>query len=146
MPVDRRFGGESRTLHLQTDHSFKFLNPWALKCRDNGLAHIFGGIVRKSVRALDLEPEIGWQRHLKRICRSFKSGDFDVILATGGPFLSFKVAMDLSERISCPFVVDYRDLWTGTVVTRSHGKRVERREKAILRACQSAIADSPDIS
>jgi glycosyltransferase involved in cell wall biosynthesis len=38
--------------------------------------------------------------------------DVDLILTSGPPFASFRLAKRLADRFGCPYVLDYRDLWT----------------------------------
>jgi glycosyltransferase involved in cell wall biosynthesis len=38
--------------------------------------------------------------------------DVDIILASGPPFSTFSVAQRLAKRLQCPYVLDYRDLWS----------------------------------
>jgi glycosyltransferase involved in cell wall biosynthesis len=55
----------------------------------------------------------GWFYAAARACRSLKPGDADVVVVSGPPFGSFSLARRLAAQVRCPFVFDYRDLWTG---------------------------------
>jgi glycosyltransferase involved in cell wall biosynthesis len=40
-----------------------------------------------------------------------KKEKFDLIIATGEPFILFKYAFDLSSKYKIPYILDYRDAW-----------------------------------
>jgi glycosyltransferase involved in cell wall biosynthesis len=62
---------------------------------------------------------------------------FDVILATGNPFVSFATAWMLGRTLRRPYVVDYRDAWTFNQfteeVTFPDGSPARRWEARVLR-------------
>jgi glycosyltransferase involved in cell wall biosynthesis len=41
------------------------------------------------------------------------AGSYDLVLATGPPYEPFVLAERLARRHGCPYVLDYRDPWTG---------------------------------
>jgi len=129
---------------ILTGHDWRCLNPIHLKCWNTGLGYILGGISRKTARAYSIEVEGGWYAHVSRACGSFSPGDFDLILATGSPFLSFRLARDLSDRLICPFVIDYRDLWSGDPhAIHPYSKAGMRNEKEVLSTCSAVTIVSP---
>lgn len=62
------------------------------------------------------------------------STNYDIILATGGPFTIYKLAMDLAEKKKIPFVLDYRDLWHGNPHIKRFIYRDELEKKIIDKA------------
>jgi glycosyltransferase involved in cell wall biosynthesis len=56
--------------------------------------------------------------------------DVDIILASGDPFLAFKLAKLLSDRLRRPYVLDYRDPWTGNL----HATQADRPATVQLEA------------
>lgn len=64
------------------------------------------------VRWLGVDRGVGWVRPVLRACAGYRPGDFDVILASGSPFSSFRAAGMLGRRLKARVVLDYRDLWT----------------------------------
>lgn len=58
-----------------------------------------------------------------------KETGFDLVYASGWPWTSFLVARTIARRTSCPYVLDYRDLWkpTGT-----HAWESQTRAQAIF--------------
>ena len=62
---------------------------------------------------------------------------FDVVIATGNPFVSFAVARLLGRRFKRPYVVDYRDSWTynqfNDQLIYPEGGKVMRWEARIVR-------------
>lgn len=74
------------------------------------------------LRSCGLEGYIGWIPAVKKACARYRQGDIDVILATGNPFVAFGLARSLAARLRCPYVLDYRDLWTGN----PHAKKAHR--------------------
>jgi glycosyltransferase involved in cell wall biosynthesis len=98
---------------ILTGHGLRFLMPGHLKCWNEGIGWFTGGICRRIARYLDIDNGIGWIEAAERSCSDLTSKDVDMILATGSPFAAFELAERLSERFDCPYVLDYRDPWTG---------------------------------
>jgi glycosyltransferase involved in cell wall biosynthesis len=68
----------------------------------------------------------------------------DVIFATGAPFVSFEAAKRLARRLGKPYVLDYRDPWTGNPhESRFNKPSVIRKETGLLRDCAAATIVSP---
>ena len=72
---------------------------------------IYSKVAMKVADRVGIDDGIGWVRPALEACRDIEPGDVDVILATGSPFFSFQIAYILSNRLRCPYVLDYRDLW-----------------------------------
>jgi glycosyltransferase involved in cell wall biosynthesis len=78
---------------------------------------------------------------------------FDVILATGEPFVLFRYASKLSKRHGVPWVADYRDLWRLNHI-RAHGGALDRMllawegrfERRFLRNAAFAVTVSEELS
>jgi glycosyltransferase involved in cell wall biosynthesis len=98
---------------ILTDHSWRCLKPDALQCRNDGLAFVFGGLSRRIARRFSIDIGVGWIRKAEVACQALTPDDVDVILATGPPFSPFALAKRLSDRLGRPYVLDYRDPWTG---------------------------------
>jgi glycosyltransferase involved in cell wall biosynthesis len=96
---------------LVSDHRWRCLSPDALKCWNTGIGWIIGGTCRKLARHFAIDSAIGWINEAQSACASLNRNDADVILATGPPFAAFVLAKRLSERLNCPYVLDYRDPW-----------------------------------
>jgi glycosyltransferase involved in cell wall biosynthesis len=101
---------------ILTGHQWRFLicspNPFLI-CWDRGVGWLVGGIFRRMMRYLGIDDPggIGWIRAAERACSTLTAKDVDVILASGSPFASFMLARRLSNRLGCPYVLDYRDPW-----------------------------------
>jgi hypothetical protein len=115
---------------LTTGHQWRWLAADSLNCSNEGLAWFLGGISRRAAWRLGIERSVGWIKVAERACSDLRAGDVDVILASGPPFSAFTVARRLSDRLGCPYVLDYRDLWTrnlyGEVPTAI------RRERSVI--------------
>ena len=104
-----------------------------------------GGICRVLARRFVADAAVGWEPAVKRACAALKPGEFDLILATACPNVSFRLARWLGRRLACPFVMDYRDPWTGN----PHGRRPDilrksaAEEAVLLRDCAAATVVSP---
>ena len=60
--------------------------------------------------------------------------------------LGYEVARELSERLDCPYVLDYRDLWTGNPhADRPHRAWTVKLEQEILRRSRAVVAVSPSL-
>lgn len=106
--------GEAREgLEMQyTNHYWPWLVADYLRNSHPRAAWAFGGLFRKLLRGLGFEMFIGWIPAVLSACAKYRPGDVDVILATGNPFVAFGLARRLAARLRCPYVLDYRDLWT----------------------------------
>jgi glycosyltransferase involved in cell wall biosynthesis len=99
------------------------------------VVHGFNQTIQKMVFE---EFYVGWapgvirmatEQHLRR--------RFDLVMATGNPFISFAVARMLGRMMRVPYVVDYRDAWTFNQFTEENrfpaGSRMMRWEEKVLR-------------
>ncbi len=136
---------------IWTDHRWRWLSPYDLNCWNEGLGRLAGGTCRRVARYLGIEGEIGWLQPTGAACSGLSRDDVDVILATGSPFVSFRLARRLSERLGRPYVLDYRDPWT----QNPHAERNRlalstrltlRTEARLLAGSAAAIHVSPSCS
>lgn len=80
-----------------------------------------------------------------------ENNSYDIILATGEPFILFKYASLLSKKFSVPWVADYRDPWTNShSISQSSGiinsfwkKYFRILEKKYVSNCKLAVTPSP---
>jgi hypothetical protein len=129
---------------LLTSHSWRCLSPDYLRSRNQGLGWLAGGICRTIARRLSIEREIGWYKTAQQALASLTPEDVDVILATGSPFLAFRLAQELSVRLKRPYVMDYRDLWTGNLhLARTTPARAIREEARLLAGSAAVTVVSP---
>jgi glycosyltransferase involved in cell wall biosynthesis len=127
-----------------TDHHWRCLTPKSLKCWNRGIGWVTGGICRTIARRLGINRAIGWVQPAEHACKTLASGDVDIILATGTPFASFALAKLLSERFGCPYVLDYRDPWTGNPhASRPAQPATIRAEARLLAGCAAVTIVSP---
>jgi glycosyltransferase involved in cell wall biosynthesis len=129
---------------ILTDHRWRCLQPGSLKCWNRAPGWVAGGICRTISRRLGIDKGVGWGHAAERACEALTANDVDIILATGTPFTSFTIAKHLSERFGCPYVLDYRDPWTGNPHA-SHAARpaIVRREARLLAGCAAVTIVSP---
>jgi glycosyltransferase involved in cell wall biosynthesis len=129
---------------ILTDHRWRCLLPAFLKCWNQGPGWLFGGACRIVARQLSVDNGIGWIRSAERACSTLGPNDVDVILATGKPSAAFRLAKRLSDRLHRPYVLDYRDPWSGNphspVSTRP---AVIREEARLLADCAGVTIVSP---
>ena len=97
---------------MYTGYRWTWLNTGELRVRHGRLAWVLGGPLRRLVRRLGFEGQVGWGPAIREACAAYQPGAFDAILATGNPYVAFSLARELSERLRCPYALDYRDLWT----------------------------------
>ena len=129
---------------ILTGHRWRCLEPYALKCWDQGVGRLVGGACRMIARRLDIEPHVGWSKEAERACSNLNPKDVDVILASGKPFVAFRVARSLSDRLGRPYVLDYRDpLTRNRFVDRSPQPATVREEASLLQDCAAVTIVSP---
>jgi glycosyltransferase involved in cell wall biosynthesis len=126
---------------ILTPHNWRCLSPEKLLYWDTAAGKIAGGICRKAARRFGFAREIGWIKPAMRSCRHLTDRDVDVILATGPPFLSFRLARQLSNKIGRPFVLDYRDPWYDGPYESLPARKGE--EGRLLEECVAASIVSP---
>ena len=105
-------------------------------------SYYFTAICRKLMEKTG-HHEDGIYRAAMRACHHLKKGDFDLILASGSPFSQFKAAAELSQRLSCPFVLDYRDPWSQTPSSKNNRPSIRNLEKRTLNNAALALSVSP---
>ncbi len=131
---------------IYTGHRWRCLSSGHLKrAYHHGLGWFLGGIVRRVGRAMGVDEMIGWYSEAERACAKIRPGEIDVVLATGGPFGTFRVAQRLGQRLGCPYVLDYRDLWTGNPHAHSP-ERDQHLERRLLKGSAAVSVVSPSIA
>lgn len=115
---------------ITTGHRWRFLAPDHLHTWNTGLGWLLGGLSRRAARAFSVDSGIGWRVPAQRACRDLTGREVDLILATGHPFTSFRIAERLARKWSCPFVLDYRDPWTGNPHSRNSGNSHQQHSEA----------------
>lgn len=136
---------EAEGIHrILTDHRWRCLEPVHLKCWNQNVGWIAGGICRTIARRLGLDKNIGWVKDVERACSSLTPNNVDVILASGGPFVAFRLARSISDRLGRPYVLDYRDPWTGSPhASRRPRAAIIQEEASLLQGCAAVTVVSP---
>jgi len=80
-------------------------------------------------------------------CQGISLSDIDIIMATGNPWISFRAASLLGQRIGVPFVLDYRDLWnTNPHLLKPLPRRIAKEEETLINSCAAVTAVSPSLA
>ncbi len=124
---------------ILTGHRWRCLVPGHLKCWDQNVGWVGGGICRTVARGLGVDPHVGWVKDAERGCSDLSEKDVDVILASGSPFVAFRLARNLSDKLRRPYVLDYRDPWTGNPHARRPPRPATIREEARLLQGSAAV-------
>jgi glycosyltransferase involved in cell wall biosynthesis len=133
-----------RVKRILTGHRWRRLQPDHLKYWNDGVGRYATVMCRRIARFFGIERGIGWIKPTEQACGSLKPNDVDIILATGLPFASFTLARRLSHRLGCPYVLDYRDPWTGNPHTaRPFDPAVMRTEAALVADARAVTIVSP---
>jgi glycosyltransferase involved in cell wall biosynthesis len=117
--------------------------PWETDVRRFGLLRrnypvltdrVYAGVQR----AVFPENYAGWAPGVLRAAwQLHRQKPFDLVVATGNPFVSFAIAWMLGRRLRVPYVVDYRDAWTFNQFTEKvrfpEGGTMMRWESRVLR-------------
>jgi len=129
---------------IGTGHSWRCLVPGIVYLdTKKGLSWAMGGICRRVVRALWFGLEIGWRKQALAAASAFKQGDVDVVLSSGPPWVSHEVAAEIASKLRCPYVLDYRDLWTGNPHFAVRCRWVTSRERTLYHGATAVITVSP---
>ena len=130
---------------ILTGHRWRCLSPYDLKCWNQGLGWVLGGACRRTANELGLDRSIGWINEAERACGFLAANQIDVILATGSPFASFKLAKRLSDRWGCPYVLDYRDVWPNLGKSRHSERVIRTTEEALIDGSSAVVAISESL-
>lgn len=129
---------------IMTDHRWRCLIPEQLDCWNENLGWLAGGVCRTLARRFGIDRDVGWIKAAERACSSLTANDVDIILASGPPFGAFSLAKRLSERLGRPYVLDYRDPWTGNPhAGRLPPEAATNREDGVLKRCAAVSIVSP---
>ncbi len=133
---------------IYTDHRWRFLSSGHLKrAYDRGPIWLLEGLTRRIARIAGIDENTGWYSEVQLACADLKLGDVDVVLITGGPFGAFHVGQNLARRLGCPYVLDYRDLWTDNPHARDADREMrERAERPVLADSSAVIVVSPSMA
>lgn len=129
---------------ILTGHRWRCLVPNHLKCWDQRVGWVAGGVCRTIAQRLGVDMHVGWIKEAERACSNLSPKDVDLILVSGGPFVGFRLAKSLSVRLRRPYVLDYRDPWTQSrFVDRSPRPATVREEASVLQGCAAVTIVSP---
>jgi len=141
-PQERGTSFNGNGIHrLSTDHRWRWLAASYVKCSNEGLSWLLGGIGRRAARLLGIDMSVGWVRPAERTCSNLTSRDVDIILASGPPFSAFSLAQRLAGRLHCPYVLDYRDLWSRHLY--NHVPAAVKREASVIAGSAAVTTVSP---
>lgn len=129
---------------ILTGHRWRCLSAQGVKCWNRNVGWVVGGACRMIARRLGIDPQVGWSQEVERACSHLCPKDVDIILASGSPFVAFRLARQLSDRLGRPYVLDYRDPWTENhLAERQLGPATVRVEASLLEGCAAATIASP---
>lgn len=134
----------------RTSHPWRFLagryvvSPWETRGRlGRAIGWRLSRLGRRTASRLGAGKEAGWFWSARRACARLRPEDVDVVLATGTPFGAFYLARRIAQRLGRPYVLDYRDLWSGNPYVDPHPtERQLARERALLAPAAAAIVVS----
>lgn len=129
---------------ILTGHRWRCLSAQGLKCWNQNVGWVVGGVCRTIAQHLEIDRHIGWLKEAERACSNLGPKDVDVILASGSPFVAFRLARSLSDRLGRPYVLDYRDPWTENhLADRPLRPATVREEASLLQGCAAVTIASP---
>ncbi len=102
----------------------------------------FTALMRKALYSFGLH-ESGIFLAILKAAATYQKGDFDLILASGSPFCQFWAAQILSQKIACPYVLDYRDPWSQNILLPPAVRLFRPLEKALRRKSALTLCVSP---
>lgn len=129
---------------ILTGHRWRYLSPNSLNCWNGNLGWVVSGICRQVIRHLGIDQKIGWIKAAEQACSTLTAKDVDIILASGLPFVAFTLAKRLSDRLGRPYILDYRDPWTGNPHHRkAYRPAIVQEEARLLANCAAVTIVSP---
>ncbi len=130
---------------ILVDHKWRCLSPDALHGRHShsSVSWLIGGVCRRIARQFGVDRSIGWVNACERACSTLTEKDVDLILASGPPFSTFRLAGRLAARLGRPYVLDYRDPWTNKPHSSSPRRSTVQEEIRLLEGCAAVTIVSP---
>jgi glycosyltransferase involved in cell wall biosynthesis len=129
--------------YLRTGYYWPYLSSDTRASRRSILGKLGRHIGWRLQMRFGWEPMVGWYHAAWKALRRLERGSVDLVLASGWPFSSFSLARLLARRHQCPFVVDYRDLWTASPFAPWYNTARHRSEEArVLTACSAVTTTS----
>jgi glycosyltransferase involved in cell wall biosynthesis len=125
---------------IETKPVLRFLTNGLFVQPKSRVLKLVQGLLRRAARTTGVDPDIGWAFSVLRRRKVIEAKGYDIILATGSPFISFRLARYLGRRLNCPFVLDYRDLWHGN----PHAEGVENSSSEQLEL--KILRDARDVT
>lgn len=127
-----------------TGHRWRFLRPDSLKCWNQNVGWLAGMVCRIVARGLGVDTSVGWIKPVEQACFTLSPQDVDVILVSGSPFVAFRLARSLSDRLDRPYVLDYRDPWTENHIADYPPRPATIREEgSLVQGCAAVTIASP---
>lgn len=131
---------------IGTEHSWRNLVPGLGQAAPNkGLNWFVGGIFRQLVSFLSVDREIGWRKHALAAAYNFKCGEVDLVLSSGSPWISHEIAAQIAHRLNCPYVLDYRDLWSGNPHAPVKWRYIRNKERDLYHGAAAVITIAPSM-
>lgn len=115
------------------------------------LARRLGGAVSWRMRNYRRSPDLYalWKPTVMReAMRLFNEGGFDAIYATGFPWTSLLIGVELSKATGKPLVADFRDLWAGENLFRRERPPHEEElahERTVVESARAIVTASAGI-
>ena len=136
--------GREGISRILAGHRWRCLAAENLNCWNQNLGWFAGGVCRSIARYIGIDTHVGWLKPAERACSTLSPKDVDVILVSGSPFVAFRLAKRLSDRLGRPYVLDYRDPWTGNLHDNRPARRATiREEESLLEGCAAVTIVSP---
>lgn len=101
---------------------------------------VLRGVASRIARVIELGTVIDWCREVERTCATLRPDDVDILLVTGSPFGAFTVAQRISRRLNCPYMLDYRDLWSGNPHMSDPCKSTQSATESLLLKDSAAVS------
>lgn len=124
---------------IPTKHDLPELAHWWVKERQGLLPKVFGKLGRGFFQLFNLDQSFGWNKYVLEAASKFNPGEVKLVLASGCPYISFKLAAQIAKRLACPYVLDYRDLWSNDPHHKVRNPFIIQREKRLLKNCAAAV-------
>ena len=83
---------------ILTGHRWRCLSAQGLKCWNQNVGWVAGGICRMIAQHLGIDKHVGWVKETERACSNLNPRDVDIILVSGSPFVAFRLARRLSVQ------------------------------------------------
>lgn len=126
---------------LYTRHPLRFLSPAFVRYPGERWLRMPAAVARRLWYAcVPRDPAFGWECAALRTITRLRPGSFELVVGSASPWCIPAIAAAAGHHLGCPYVIDYRDLWSGNPRKQFQPGWILRRNRRTDRRCADGAA------